>query len=636
MSFTQQSQPFRNLVEAFKRGDISRRRFIEGACALGAGGGLATFMANTAVAGGGRNGFAFYQGADGTPAASPVAGGAAAAPAVGMENVTRGEGGELRMIQWQAATSAFSHTATGTKDFLISDMVLEPLLRYLPDGTIIPDLAAEVPSVENGLLEKDLSSVTFKLKEGVLWNDGEPFTSRDVQFTWEWITTESNASVNFLPWSTIAGIETPDELTAVVSFAQPAANWFEPFVGGILGAIIPAHAYGDDPANRNQEFDLDPIGTGPFKIDNFSPNDLVELSINENYREANAPYFSNVIVKGGGDAASAARAVLQTGEYQYAWNLQVEPAVLNEMLEGDDVSGQLITVQGTNLERININFSDPNTEVDGQRSHFGTPHPFLSDPAVRQAMNKAVQREVIANQFYGEGQPATGNVLNGLAAFESPNTSWEYNLEAAAQILEDAGWVLDGDVRAKDGVTLEMTYATSVNQVRQKTQAVVKESFNQIGIGVTLEQIDAGIYFGGEAGNEQNINHFYWDIDMYTNGPSSPVPVQYMIGWYGGTGVSGDNIAQASNDWQGQNFQRYVNEEYDAGYEELLTVTEAERANELLIEMNDILINDVAVIPQVNRAADKYAISLEINNENVALSPFELNYWNIAHWNRTA
>src|SRR5665811_2314121 len=379
MSFTQQSQPFRNLVEAFKRGDISRRRFIEGACALGAGGGLATFMANTAVAGGGRNGFAFYQGADGTPAASPVAGGAAAAPAVGMENVTRGEGGELRMIQWQAATSAFSHTATGTKDFLISDMVLEPLLRYLPDGTIIPDLAAEVPSVENGLLEKDLSSVTFKLKEGVLWNDGEPFTSRDVQFTWEWITTESNASVNFLPWSTIAGIETPDELPAVV-----------------------------------------------------------------------------------------------------------------------------------------------------------------------------------------------------------------------------------------------------------------KESFNQIGIGVTLEQIDAGIYFGGEAGNEQNINHFYWDIDMYTNGPSSPVPVQYMIGWYGGTGVSGDNIAQASNDWQGQNFQRYVNEEYDAGYEELLTVTEAERANELLIEMNDILINDVAVIPQVNRAADKYAISLEINNENVALSPFELNYWNIAHWNRTA
>src|SRR5665811_810938 len=238
MSFTQQSQPFRNLVEAFKRGDISRRRFIEGACALGAGGGLATFMANTAVAGGGRNGFAFYQGADGTPAASPVAGGAAAAPAVGMENVTRGEGGELRMIQWQAATSAFAHTATGTKDFLISDMVLEPLMRYLPDGSIIPILVKEVPSVENQLLAEDLSSVTINLLEGVLWSDGEPLTSRDVQFTWQWITNEDNASVNFLPWSTISSIETPDDLTAVIEFSVPSANWFEPIVGGIYGPII--------------------------------------------------------------------------------------------------------------------------------------------------------------------------------------------------------------------------------------------------------------------------------------------------------------------------------------------------------------------------------------------------------------
>src|SRR5680860_392741 len=366
-------------------------------------------------------------------------------------------------------------------------------------------------------------------------------------------------------------------------------------------------------------------------MESFSPNDLVVLAMNENYWQPNAPYFASVTVKGGGDAASAARAVLQTGEYEYAWNLQVEPAVLNEMLEGGDAKGDLYTVQGTSLERININFSDPDTEVDGQFSHFGTPHPFLTDPAVRQAMNKAVQREVIANQFYGEGQPATSNVLNGLESFESPNTSWEYDLEEAAQILEDAGWVMEGDVRAKDGVTLELTYATSVNQVRQKTQAVVKESFNQIGIGVTLEQIDAGIFFGGSAGNDQNINHFYWDIDMYTNNPSSPVPVSYMIGWY--AGPDGENIAQESNGWQGQNNQRYNNPDYDALYEELLTLTDIEQANATLIAMNDILVNDVAVIPEVNRAADKYAISSDLNNENVALGSFEYNYWNIANWN---
>src|SRR5665811_936617 len=400
----------------------------------------------------------------------------------------------------------------------------------------------------------------------------------------------------------------------------------------VYGAIIPAHAFGGDPANRNIEFDSSPLGTGAFKMESFSPNDLVVLAMNENYWQPNAPYFASVTVKGGGDAASAARAVLQTGEYEYAWNLQVEPAVLNEMLEGGDAKGDLYTVQGISIERININFSDPDTEVDGQFSHYGTPNPIMSDPAVRQAMNKALKRELIANEFYGEGQPATPNILTGLDIFESPNTSWEYDLEEATQILEDAGWVLEGDVRVKDGVELEVSYSTSVNQVRQKTQAVVKESFGELGIQVRLEQIDAGIFFGGEAGNTQNINHFYWDIDMYTSSPSSTIPSSFMLNWY--AGPNGDNIAQASNDWQGQNFHRYSNPDYDALYDELITLTDAEAAYNTLIAMNDILINDVVVIPEVNRAADKYAISSRLNNEVVALGAFELNYWNIANWNR--
>lgn len=635
MEPTRKNQPTRKLVEKFKTGEISRRHFIEAATALGVSGGVATLMANATQVGATgqpmRNGWAFYQGADGTPSASPVGDTTAAPPTTGMEGVTRGEGGELRLIQWQAATSALSHTATGTKDFLISDIVLEPLMRYLPDGTIIPILINEVPSVENGLLAEDLSSATVNLREGVLWSDGEPLTSQDVQFTWQWVTTESNASVNFLPWSTISNIETPDEQTAVIEFQTPSANWFEPLVGGIYGHIIPAHAYGGDPDNRNIEFDTSPIGTSGFVIDEFNPNENVLLSANENYRDPNAPYFSNILVTGGGDAASAARAVVQTGEYDYAWNLQVEPDVLQQMLEGDPV-GDLITVQGTAVERIHLNFSDPDTEVDGQFSEKNTPHPFLTDSAVRQAMNKAVDRELIATQFYGEGQPPTPNILTGLEIFESPNTSWEFDLEEAAQILEDAGWVMgDNNIRAKDGVELSVNYATSINAVRQSTQAVVSADFESIGIDVSLEQIEAGIFFGGEAGNQQNINHMYWDLSMYTNNPSSTVPTSFFLSWYAGPG--GENIAQASNDWQGQNFQRYNNPEFDQTYERMTTLTGLEEAYDTLIELNDILINDVVIIPEVNRAADKYAIANRLNNLNVALGSFELNYWNIAYWN---
>src|SRR5690606_6131632 len=169
------------------------------------------------------------------------------------------------------------------------------------------------------------------------------------------------------------------------------------------------------------------------------------------------------------------------------------------------------------------------------------------DKAVRQAMNLAVPRDVIAEEFYGPGQPPTANILTGLSSFDSPNTSWEFNLEEANRILDEAGWEWNGDVRVKDGVELHVTYSTSVNAVRQKTQAVVKDAFNEIGIGVQLLQVDAGIFFDSSPGNEQNSAHMYWDIDMWTNSPDSPIPTTFMTSWY--AGPNRENIAQRSNQW---------------------------------------------------------------------------------------
>jgi len=630
--------PISRLCAQLTDGSISRRQFIERATATGIGAGMALFLANAnavIAAGGSKNGYAFYPAQDAPNAA----------PAVGMEGRTRGEGGELRIIQWQAATTANAHQSVGTKDFLISSTVQEPLMHYLEDGSLIPNLITEVPTVENGLLAEDLSSVTFNLQEGILWSDGEPLTSRDVQFTWQWVAApdNSNASVNFDVWDVIADIETPDELTAVVTFKSPAANWFETFTAGAFGPIMPAHSFNDEPvAANNPDFLLFPLGTGPYVITDFQPNNLVLLSMNENYREANKPFFATVNVTGGGDAASAARSVLQTGDFDYAWNLQVEPAILldlagiSELGEvNDEAPGTLQSIVGTSVERIHINFSDPNQEVDGQRSEMNTPHPFLTDLAVRQAMNLAVPRQLIADEFYGLAARTSPNILTGLEVTESPNTTWEFNLETAAQILDDAGWTMDGDVRAKDGVELVVNYGTSINQVRQKNQAVVKQAFESIGIGVILDQVDAGTFFDSSAGNDRNIGHFYWDIAMWTNNPPSPIPTSFFVSWF--AGENGRNIAQESNGWSGQNYQRYVNDEFDALYNELLTQTDVEAAYQQLIGLNDILINDVVIIPEVNRPSDTYAISKRLVNDNVALGVgYELSYWNIANWNTVA
>jgi len=372
-------------------------------------------------------------------------------------------------------------------------------------------------------------------------------------------------------------------------------------------------------------------------VESFQPNAEIVYVANENYREPNKPFFARVIISGGGDAAAAARSVLETGEADFAWNMQIEPAIIEEM-QGNSDLGRVVVEVGTSIERININRSDPNAEVDGQRSEMNTPHPILSDLKVRQALNLAVPRDVIATEFYGEGQPPTANVLDGIESFRSPNTSWEYNLERAGQLLDEAGWTMDGDVRVKDGRELAFSYATSINQVRQKTQAVVQQAFGALGVRLQLQQVDAGVFFDGSAGNEQNNNPFYLDLDIYANSSvCSPVPINFMFEWYSGPDGSRSNIAQESNGWQGQNFYRWQNDEYDALYDQLLTTTDVEAATELLIQMNDVVINDVVLIPQVNRAGGNYAIANSLNQENIAAGPsFEPDYWNIANWNRVS
>lgn len=620
------TSPFEDLYRALTAGRISRRQFLERATALGMGAAVATFCANASRASASgasrRNGWAVY-----------AQEGAAKAPDAGTEGQTRGAGGELKILQWQAPTLLGTHTATGTKDILAAAFITEPLMHYLEDGTLIPCLVTDVPSVENGLLSEDLKTVTYNLLPDVTWSDGEAFTAADVVFTWKWITHPENNSVNFAIYTAIENVEATDDLTVVVTFKTPSAAWFEPFTGSVFGGVYPEHAFGDY-TNKNDDFLQNAIGTGPYVVESFAPNDQVVFAMNERYREPNKPFFEKVNLKGGGDPASAARAVLETGDWDYAWNAQVEPEILKDMEEKGG-KGKLRVIQGTNVERINLNFSDPNTEVDGQRSHFGTPHPILSDLKVRQALNLAIPREQIANQFYfgQNGEPPTANILVGVPSFTSANTTWEYNLEKAGQLLDEAGWVMGGDTRKKDGVEFKLVYSTSINAVRQKTQAVVKQSLKELGVEVSLEQVDSGIFFDSSPGNEQNINHFYTDINMYTSGAGSPVPVSFMTAWYGGP--DGSNIAQKENGWTGgANLVRYASPEYDQVFEQLSAETDLEQAGQLLIQLNDILIKDVALIPEVNRAADKDVISNTLRAENVIFGAFEPNYWNVANWNR--
>src|SRR5215217_7072128 len=590
--------PLAALHQQLRSGTITRREFTLRALALGVGMPIISFVlrAETAGATVGRH--------IGWGVAAQATSGR---PAEGMDGRTRGEGGELKLIQWQAPSMLSPHVSTGTKDYLAACPVLEPLMHYLPDGTLIPNLITEVPTVENGLLAEDLKSVTYKLQDGIMWADGEPLTADDVVFTWEWVVEPANAASSASVYEPIQSMEVVDPQTVQVFFAEPNANWFEPHTGSVWGAVYPKHVLDvEDGKAAHDAFLLNPVGTGPYKVESFSPNDQAVYVVNENYREANKPYFARVNLKGGGDAASAARAVLQTGEYDYAWNLQVEPDILAGLEEGG--KGTLSIPPGTSVERIQFQFADWKTETDGEKGKLGTVNPTVGDKAVRQAVNLATQRDVISQQLYaGEAEPPTANILAGLPSMASPNTSWEFNLDEAKRILDEAGWAMDGDVRKKDGVELNITYVTSINPVRQKEQAIIKQALDQIGFRTELRQVDAAVYFDSSPGNDQNINHFYNHLEMYTDNPTTPIPVAYMVGWY--AGPEGENIAQKSNDWSQTNYSRFQNAEYDKLLDQVRLETDIEKAAEMFIQMNDILIEDVAVVPLVNRSAGKYGIS---------------------------
>ncbi len=311
--------------------------------------------------------------------------------------------------------------------------------------------------------------------------------------------------------------------------------------------MIPKHLFEAYRGGKSREAPANtrPVGTGPYRFVDFKPGDMIRAEINPAYHVPNRPFFDTLEMKGGGDAVSAARAVLQTGEYDYAWNMQVEDEVLRRLEQGGKGRVELWATGG--IEHIQCNFTDPWKEVDGERSSVKTTHPFLADPAVRQALNLLVDRAAVQEQIYGRQGQTTANYLNAPSVYSSRNTRWEFNVDRASQILEAAGWKRGADgVRAKDGRKLKMVFQTSINAPRQKTQQIVKQAATKAGIDLELKSVVASVFFASDPANPDTYSHFSTDLQMYNAGtgvdPQSGM--RKFTSW---------EVSQKDNKWAGRN-----------------------------------------------------------------------------------
>ena len=538
----------------------------------------------------------------------------------------------LTLLYWQAPTLPGSYLSAGTKDVDAGAITLEPLAKYDPDGNLVPSLAAEIPTLENGGFSQDLTSITWKLKEGLKWSDGGDMTAEDVSFTWRYCVDEETGCTSKSSFDGIASVQALDNLTVRITFDTPTPYPYQAFVGAgtpVISRVQFAGCIGAA-ATACHAQNMAPLGTGPYRIIDFKSNDEAVYERNPFYRGA-APYFDRVVLRGGGDAISAARAVMERGEADYAWNLQVEPEDIARM----EAAGQgKVAVAFTSLvERITVNQTNPDPALGDDRSEYldgQNPHPFLAFKPIRQAMSLAIDRGRIAEDLYGFAAKPTCNLITGPPSYVSTANDGclSQDIAGANKLLDDNGILdTDGDgIREYNGVPLRITYQTSTNAIRQDTQALVRDWWRQVGIEAELVHHDASVFFGGDpvADKEASYRRFFADVQMYASG--SGIDPQQSL-----SGALCKHIPTRENSWALGNVARSCNPGYDELFAQLEQTRIGPEREALVKRMHDMDVQGYYEIPLVERGT----VSAHLNTlQGVRINGWDSELWNIAEWGR--
>ena len=540
----------------------------------------------------------------------------------------RGSDGHVNIIYWQAPSIMNPYLSSGTKDIEAASLVIEPFGRYDEVGNLLPFLAVEIPTVANGGVSEDLTSITWKIKPDMKWSDGSPLTAADAVFTAEYCMHPEGGCAQLAKFEGVESVEAVDDLTVKVTFSEPKPFPYGPFMGG-QSPILQKAQFADclgAKAPECTDANFSPIGTGPFVVTEFRPNDVISMEANPNFRDPAKPAFGTLTLKGGGDAAAAGRAVLETGEYDYAWNLQLAPDVIAGMEAAG--KGKIVSAFGTLVERIEMNMTDPSADLGDERATTAHPHPFLSDVRVRKALSMAIDRELLVEIGYGKAGKATCNLVPAPAIYASDNTEClVQDLEGAKALLDEAGYVPGPDgVRAKGDVRLSLLYQTSTNAVRQDFQALIKDWWTQIGVEVELRNIDGSVYFGGDPGSPDTFQKFFADVEMYANNFDGTDPESYLAQH------TCEKAPRPETQWQGENINRFCDPAYDALIADLGKTGDLEERGAIAKKLNDMLTKDSYVVVAL---VDRGRVSAHANSlGGVIINTWDSELWNVADWYR--
>jgi peptide/nickel transport system substrate-binding protein len=377
----------------------------------------------------------------------------------------------------------------------------------------IPYLVTEIPSEENGGITNDGRTITLKLRDDVTWSDGEPITSADFKFTYDMIMADSNAVNTRSPYDLIESLETPDERTVVVTFADLYAPWLALLFSGSTNGtpILPAHVlqpvFEADGTLDNADWNIAPtVGCGPFVFEEWQSGSFARFVANENFW-LGRPKVDELFFRFVPDDASQIAA----------------------LIAGDGDVGTFFAYSDLpQLEEAGItilnSFSGYN-EGWYFNQHPEKGHPALKDVKVRQAIAMAFNREKLVQDLLLGRTGVAATDWDNSPWVEPSITPWPYDLDQANALLDEAGWIdTNGDgTRDKDGVELVLKYGTTNREIRQDTQAVAQQDLAQVGVTLDLQSFDSDIFFASYAEDGPSAN-FSLDIIQYSDSPDFPDP----------------------------------------------------------------------------------------------------------------
>lgn len=554
------------LLDATLSGRLSRREALRRAAALGLG------MAALAA----------------------LPGGLVPSAALGQEG-----GGELIVGSSQEAVNfnPLLYANTGIET-LPEVLMFDSLLKLLPDGTYAPNLATEVPTPENGGISPDGLTWTYKLRNDVTWHDGQPFTSRDVRFTWETVMNPSVAVRSRTGHDKVSAVETPDDFTVVMTLTEPFAPFRSVWTGGVTG-VIPAHVLEGQDINTAPFNTQSPVGTGPFKFVEHVGGDHLTVERNAEYH-GGAPQLERIIVKLVPEVP-VLFTQFRTGEVQVVDYQGIQP---DRFEEAEEMADRVVVRKPSNFVEF---------------IYFNNSLPQFQDKRVRQAIYHASDAQTIIEEiYYGLENPTLTYLPPTHWAYNPEVKTYPYDLDRANALLDEAGFVAGDDgVRAKDGVRLAFTMSTSSgNQARESAQQILQQAYEQIGVEMAIDNRPASTLWTDDvpAGKFETLmvawdNAIQSDPDPTSRLHSSMIPVE--------TGA-------------GANYVQFKNAEADRLMEEGVREPDQARRAEIYKQLQALLAEELPWAPLFNNV-DKFGhvAALQGYRPNPYLAT---NFDNAAEW----